>query len=123
MGIQQTLLQASVASVALGTPFAPKRAIDNTSTIQWGNCSFGSIVPILCATLPVPLDYNDTGSSATLNLDLIKVPVATNFTSKGTILFNFGGPGYESVQSMASLAPLLSAYYSLLLITALNFND
>lgn len=103
MGVRQAVLQLSIAATTLAMPFSPKRE----SGIQWGNCSFAATVPILCATLPVPLDYNDTTSNATLDLSLIKVPVATNVTSKGSILFNFGGPGDEAVQTLASIAPQL----------------
>src|SRR3569833_2861676 len=52
--------------------------------------------PLQCATLPVPLDYTNPDSSDrnTLVRDLIRYP-ATNGTSKGTIMLNFGGPGED----------------------------
>ncbi|CAL8580360.1 hypothetical protein XPA_006089 [Xanthoria parietina] len=46
----------------------------------------------MCGTLTVPLDYVDTTSNATLELQLVKVS-AVKQPKKGSILFNPGGPG------------------------------
>jgi hypothetical protein len=65
---------------------APKR------DIQWSPCNLTGTTPILCGSLPVPLDYVDPSSTATLDLELLKIPASKN-SSRGSIFFNFGGPG------------------------------
>ena len=53
-----------------------------------------------CATLRVPLDYTEPESTEFLDLNLIRVP-ATRGASKGSLLFNFGGPGDSGVEVLA----------------------
>jgi hypothetical protein len=82
-------------------PIAPK--------MQWGACNkteVNSTLPIECGNLSVPLDYTEPNSNATLNLELARVPAAVQ-PSKGSILFNFGGPGATGRDNLALLAPLL----------------
>ena len=74
-------------------------ALPAKQTIKWGECE--DKVPgveLQCAELPVPLDYTDPDSSATYPLRLMKAPVAKNTTSKGSLIFNFGGPGESSLE-------------------------
>ncbi|KAF1808734.1 alpha/beta-hydrolase [Eremomyces bilateralis CBS 781.70] len=79
--------------------------------IEWADCppelnafdphgrTFG------CGTLEVPLDY--TGEiPGTLNLDVIKIP-ALKQPKKGSILFNWGGPGGDGLVNMASASPIV----------------
>jgi hypothetical protein len=54
-----------------------------------------------CGTLDVPLDYTDKSSSAKLGLNIIKIP-ALKQPKRGSILFNWGGPGGGGVMNMAS---------------------
>ena len=61
-------------------------------TINWFSCTQNGTLPLTCGTLVVPLDYLDTTSNATLELQLVKVN-ATKQPKKGSILFNPGGPG------------------------------
>ncbi|KAI0114283.1 alpha/beta-hydrolase [Hypoxylon sp. NC0597] len=66
-----------------------------TSKLQWGPCDETEVpsdFPVQCSTLVVPLDYTEPNSNDTLILDLVKV-LAPVKPSKGSILFNFGGPG------------------------------
>ncbi|KAI1210263.1 alpha/beta-hydrolase [Annulohypoxylon truncatum] len=66
-----------------------------TLRLQWGPCNKTEVpsdVPVQCSTLLVPLDYTEKDSNETLQLDLVKV-IAPVQPSKGSILFNFGGPG------------------------------
>lgn len=69
--------------------------------IQWGQCAEefeGNRtvnVTILCARLPVPLDYTNSSSKQVIELQLLRAP-AVKQPSKGSILFNFGGPGQIS---------------------------
>lgn len=106
-------LPAVLAVSALGSTIhgAP---LDNDrgSLVQWGLCNeteLPSEVPIECGTLRVPLDYTKSNSTATLPLELVKVPAAQQ-PSKGTIQFNFGGPGLPGRTGLAAQAPLLQAY-------------
>ena len=78
--------------------------------INWGPCTgLNGTASILCGNLTVPLDYTEPNSNATLRLELLKV-AATNAPSKGSILFNFGGPGIASRKSLASQATYLLKY-------------
>ncbi|PGH14105.1 hypothetical protein AJ79_03222 [Helicocarpus griseus UAMH5409] len=80
------------------------------SKIQWGPCDpkevGNSTEPIQCGTLPVPLDYSDPKSDKKLQLRLAKIS-ATSQPSRGSILFNFGGPGQLARKDLASTASLL----------------
>ena len=62
------------------------------NTINWFPCTQNGTLPLTCGTLVVPLDYLDTTSNATLELQLVRVN-ATKQPKKGSILFNPGGPG------------------------------
>ncbi|KEY73904.1 hypothetical protein S7711_06110 [Stachybotrys chartarum IBT 7711] len=87
--------------------------------IQWGPCeaALTSLTngTIECATLPVPLDYTQPNSSSVLNLELLRVPAATE--SQGSIILNFGGPGVVNRRTFAGAAtdlpPLISLTHDL----------
>ena len=122
MVAQPLLSVLAVTSAAAATPFShttPQSTLrDNVdgdqglSSLQWGECWFSESVPIatpiLCATLDVPLDYTKP-EAGTLNLSLSKVQ-AVNEPVLGSILLNFGGPGYEAVQTLRLLEDLLLKY-------------
>ncbi|KAL3420721.1 hypothetical protein PVAG01_07166 [Phlyctema vagabunda] len=103
----KTLLQLLLASTIQALPLN-SYGIQN-STIQWGQCNstIVSDLPIECANFTVPLIYNQN-SNSTLTLELLKVP-ALNGPSRGSILFNFGGPGLEVRNSLAADAYLYQA--------------
>ncbi len=70
-------------------------------TIDWRRCDDPSAEdPSLeCATLPVPLDYDDpTGNS--IDVALIRVPAAGD--RRGAVLFNPGGPGGSGFDYVAA---------------------
>ncbi|KAK1566209.1 uncharacterized protein LY79DRAFT_584920 [Colletotrichum navitas] len=70
--------------------------------INWQPCSeFNSTELIQCAHLTIPLDYTELESNKTLQLQLLRVP-ALRQPSKGSILFNFGGPSVAGRPSLAS---------------------
>ncbi|KAH8651203.1 peptidase S33, tripeptidyl-peptidase [Xylariales sp. PMI_506] len=74
--------------------------------VQWQACDpieFNSTVTLECSTLLVPLDYTAPNSTETLALNLIRTPAITQ-PSKGSILFNFGGPGEPGRSSFSALA-------------------
>jgi hypothetical protein len=79
--------------------------------IQWGPCNateVNSTASIVCGNLNVLLDYTEPSSNATLTLQLVRVSAALQ-PSKGSILFNFGGPGATGRGSLGLLGPALSA--------------
>ncbi|KAH8664242.1 peptidase S33, tripeptidyl-peptidase [Xylariales sp. PMI_506] len=79
------------------------------AAIQWQACDtsqFSAIVSLDCADLPVPLDYTAPNSTDTLQLQLIRT-AATVQPSKGSILFNFGGPGEPDRDNFAEVVSLL----------------
>jgi hypothetical protein len=74
------------------------------SRIQWVPCPAALNVnnrTFQCGTLAVPLDYSNPSSNQTLNLDIIKIP-ALKKPKKGSILFNWGGPGGDGLHNMAN---------------------
>lgn len=71
--------------------------------ILWGPCAdFNQTgtLPIECGSLTVPLDYTDPSNAAVLDLELRRV-AATKGPSIGSILVNYGGPGYNGRDSLA----------------------
>ena len=81
---------------------------NHSSTIQWGPCTIESPLDIQCGTLSVPRDYTLRESNRTVDLDLLKVP-AIKGPSKGSILFNFGGPGLATRSNLAERAEIYQA--------------
>lgn len=94
------LALASFFGVNLGHPLNL-----NKRAISWGPCqtNFSSEVPVECSTLEVPLDWTEKETSRTLNLDLLRVR-ATQQQSRGSILFNPGGPGGLGTAHVATQA-------------------
>ncbi|KAI2603733.1 alpha/beta-hydrolase [Hypoxylon sp. NC1633] len=102
----RTVFQLSFLTLSLAQSYG-------TSKLQWGPCNKTEVpsdVPVECSTLLVPLDYTDHSSNETLKLDLVKV-LAPVKPSKGSILFNFGGPGGtgRNVIGINPIAPELLA--------------
>ncbi|KAF4806895.1 putative hydrolase [Colletotrichum siamense] len=82
-------------------------ASSGQNDIEWGDCAeLNSTEPIQCANLTVPLDYTSPNSRKTLDLQLLRIP-ATRQPSKGSILFNFGGPGVAGRPTMAGVGGAL----------------
>lgn len=74
--------------------------------LQWGPCTLSSSLPIECANITVPLDYSSPNSTELLTFELLKAP-AVNKPSKGSLLMNFGGPGFPGRVSLAGGAEKL----------------
>lgn len=62
-------------------------------------------VPLYCSTLKVPLDYTNSKSNVTLDLQLIKIE-ASKQPVKGSIIMNPGGPGASGIEEISSNGPL-----------------
>lgn len=107
MHFSQALLPFSLLAAASASAI-PARDSAATQKIKWGPCGFNGTLPIVCGNLSVPLDYTDKSSKATLTLNVIKAPTAHK-PSRGSILFNFGGPGGDGQQNLASIASAMQA--------------
>ncbi|WP_200841681.1 alpha/beta hydrolase [Actinomadura sp. K4S16] len=97
---------------ATGTP--PAAAGAQAAAVPrpaWGRCTGlpspapGSKRPrgVRCATLRVPLDHAKP-SGERIGIALIKVPAADPHRRIGSLVFNFGGPGGEGVDTLAQAA-------------------
>lgn len=92
----------ALVDFALGAP-------QSNRSITWGKCE--DLDPEIdcpsceCGTLAVPLDYTNS-SSTNIDLSLLRYP-ALEQPAKGSVLFNFGGPGYEARNSLAESATVL----------------
>jgi hypothetical protein len=112
MALLRLLTQLALASSALAIPL-DRRHNNKYKGIKWGPCGFenAGTRPIECGTLDVPLDYTDEANGEKLTLSLIKSSALNKTaTEKKSILFNFGGPGFGSIESLNVLADLLHAY-------------
>lgn len=83
---------------AAGAPVAPQRPAQQ-STIVWGPCEEDVDPEFECATLPVPLDY-DNPAGETIGIALIRLPAAG--AREGAILMNPGGPGGSGYDLVAN---------------------
>ena len=99
-------LAGLAAQTALAFP-AEKRSEPG---FKWGKCEFEELVQtnikFECSNYTVPLDYLDDKSDEKLVLQATRVP-AINGPSKGTIFFNFGGPGFEDRKQLATMSDQL----------------
>ncbi|KAK3387390.1 TAP-like protein-domain-containing protein [Podospora didyma] len=112
MSLLSLFTTLALASIALTKPVSYPRVpcTPRSQTISWGPCSFPNLgsSPIECGILFVPVDYTSPALNETFGLPLFRSRATKPVTpSKGSILFNFGGPGYEAVQSLNSLADFL----------------
>lgn len=106
----------AAAAVALGLTGSPQQVAAEPAaprasevsapipTLAWHRCpDFGHV---LCAEVPVPLDYDDP-TGPTLTLDLLKVPALDPGSKLGTLFVNPGGPGGSAREFAAFGADLL----------------
>lgn len=101
------------AAFAVAAPWAPEITSHGTRSyeeIQWSPCGdlgYNETVELDCSSLAVPLDYTEPDSGETLDLQVLRIP-ATKQPSKGSVFFNFGGPGSSGIAEMALLGEVLS---------------
>lgn len=89
---------------AVFTNIASAAVLPRTSSINWGPCK--ETEELQCGCIEVPKDYTDlTAGNITLNLVRYQ---ATVKPSKGSILYNPGGPGLSGRSQLVPLAPLLT---------------
>ena len=94
----RTLSAGGIGLLAIvATPLTPdsSASTDSSTTppgdLTWGPCEEGIGEPLECATLAVPLDYDDP-TGPTIDLAVIRYP-ANPEVREGAILLNPGGPG------------------------------
>ncbi|MFJ7158376.1 alpha/beta hydrolase [Streptomyces sp. NPDC101118] len=96
------LLAAALAAGALGAAPGPGAAADDEGPdrfrrqeIAWAECPEQGPAEMRCGTLTVPLDHADP-AKGTVDLAVSRIP-ATGKARRGTLVFNFGGPGAPGV--------------------------
>ena len=100
---------AAAEAIPFGDGQHKPTALDWTPCdLELGLKSNTSRTPADCVKLEVPLDYSDPNSGQ-LQLQLLKVN-ATKKPSKGSVLFNPGGPGGSGVELVAIGAPIFDRY-------------
>lgn len=96
-----------LASLGLASP-SPHPSVLQRSTngIQWRTCNEPKLAnsTLQCGSLMVPKDYSDPNCEDRIRLDVVKAP-ATKEPSKGSIFFNFGGPGASGIEDLRLQSP------------------
>ena len=103
-----SILSPAVLAALARSMLFDQAGLPPESRIQWAPCPAALNVhnrTFQCGTLAVPLDYSDSSSNQTLNLDIIKIP-ALKEPKKGSILVNWGGPG-DGLHNMAIMSPVV----------------
>ena len=88
-----------------GLSAADRLSVAPPGSLAWGPCEEDIGEPFDCATLAVPIDYNDP-AGPTIDLALIRYP-AEPAVREGAILLNPGGPGGSGFEFAASAAEAL----------------
>lgn len=86
-------------------------------SIVWGECrtelDSSALPTIQCGKLTVPLDWTHDKTNETIELELIKMPAATQPAPKGSILLNFGGPGGDGLNNFVINVPFQAPYVNI----------
>jgi hypothetical protein len=115
----ETMFRTAItASLLLSLSFAhPTDDLhkSNSTSLEWAPCDL-EFPPLdqkaiaahgetlFCASLPVPLDYTNSESDRTIEIQLIKVK-SNKEPFKGSVLTNPGGPGGSGVDWIAVSGP------------------
>ena len=92
----------SVGSPGVGGGGGGGGATQDAGPLAWQPCGSAE-----CASLTVPIDYTQPDAGSLL-LAVTKVPATNPGERIGVLLFNFGGPGMETLNELAQLYPQLS---------------
>ncbi|KAM7200720.1 TAP-like domain containing protein [Naviculisporaceae sp. PSN 640] len=93
--IRLSLCHLLLASAAVAYPTTAHHSVLSQSKIEWQECSSVNSAWD-CGNVTVPLDYTDASSNETHLVQLWRSK-AINPPAKGSILFNFGGPGVSGL--------------------------
>src|SRR5918998_3990586 len=86
------LVALTLATLALA-PAAAQGA--PAPSIDWKNC-YGQFGPLQCATVPVPLDYDDPNGE-TISIAVARLPASDPSRRIGSLFLNPGGPGGSGI--------------------------
>jgi pimeloyl-ACP methyl ester carboxylesterase len=94
---------AGIAGVLLATSAAGGSAASTAP--EWAACPADLVttVPLECATVPVPLDY-DAQDSERIQIMISRLASASPTERRGILLTNPGGPGYGGLSMPSDLA-------------------
>jgi hypothetical protein len=93
--------------------------LPRSSGIQWSQCDTTLVETVIetgyhgtvnCANLAVPLDYTNKTSNATIQLNILHVPLPSGRTKLGTVQLNYGGPGIVGRAELAATITTFQAY-------------
>jgi hypothetical protein len=113
---ESTLRHLALLSILPFLSLASPAQFPRSSGIQWSQCDnilvetaieTGYNGTINCANLTVPLDYTTKTSNATIQLNLLHVPVPSGRTKLGSVQLNYGGPG---IVGRAELAATITTF-------------
>jgi pimeloyl-ACP methyl ester carboxylesterase len=104
--VRLLLVAVTALSVCCNAVVAPVSAAPTQPKIAWSPCyrSFG--FPFECATVQVPLDYNNPGTAA-ISLAVIRLPASDPARRIGSLFINPGGPGGSGFDFALFAGPFL----------------
>lgn len=110
MKSSSTILAASLlAAVAQANPISSNFPAHQKNGIKWTACNItDATMPMECATIKVPLDYTDNKCNQTMDLELQRVKAKGK--SRGSVLVNFGGPGFTGTEDLAVFGKVIHTY-------------
>ena len=104
-GLLATVLLAAGCSTGSASP-GPIASRSPLADIVWQTCPesdpfTGGSPELVCATLPVPLDYANP-DGPTIDIAIAMLPAADQEGRVGSLFLNFGGPGASGINVLAS---------------------
>ncbi|MFI6999915.1 alpha/beta hydrolase [Nocardia sp. NPDC050175] len=95
------LALSALAAVACCAGCSSDEKSDNTKPITWGSCpaEYGNAVQ--CATVDVPLDWNNPGGKK-IQVGVNRLPATDPARKIGDLVFNPGGPGGAGTEIVAA---------------------
>jgi pimeloyl-ACP methyl ester carboxylesterase len=85
-----------------------QRRLDRVATpsLTWGPCGDGAPAGFECASVEVPTDY-DRPRGATTTIALARLPATDPAARRGSVFFNFGGPGGPGVSTLQQVGDII----------------
>src|SRR5215472_6775803 len=98
------LAMAAALAVTAGLPAASRAAaLPAGSALNWTACGHAIPSPFQCATVPVPLNYQQP-TGAQLQRALLRLPASDPQARIGSLFIDFGGPGGPDVTDLVNRA-------------------
>ncbi len=90
----------AAAALVTASPAVPAHAATGSGppALSWGPCPEGVPAQLECASIEVPVDWDDPGGR-TITLDLARAP-ATGPDRSGAVVLNPGGPGGSGIGAL-----------------------